>query len=177
VPKTRTELDREEKVAEILGAAEARVREGGYAALSVVAISRELGLAQNAVYWYFPTKDHLFVAVLERMLRDIVARKPPHRGGVERQVTWFVDQLAELAPVRSAMQEQARVSPVVAEFAAGVDATWRRMLTNVLADRLPDDRRDVAVDALLATITGALDRRLSAARRRRVVRYALERLV
>lgn len=176
MPKTRTELDRDAKVAEILDAAETRVREGGYGALSVVGIARELGRAQNAVYWYFPTKDHLFVAVVERMLRDIVARKPPHRGGIERQVTWFVDQLAELEPVRSAMQEQARVSPVVSEFVADVDATWRRMLTNVLADRLPDDRREVAVDALLATITGALDRRLPAARRRQVVRYAIDRL-
>lgn len=176
MPKTRTELDRDAKVAEILDAAEARVREGGYAALSVVAIARELGLAQNALYWYFPSKDHLFVAVVERMMRDVVARKPPRRGGVERQVTWFVDQLAELEPVRAALREQARISPVVAEFADGLDATWRRMLANVLADRLPAEDREVAVDALLATITGTLSQRLPAARRRRAVRFALARL-
>jgi AcrR family transcriptional regulator len=176
MPKTRTELDREAKVAEILDAAEARLRDGGYPALSVVAIARELGLAQNALYWYFPSKDHLFVAVLERMMRAIVARKPPRGGGVDRQVTWFVDQLAELEPVRAAMHEQARVSPVVAEFVGALDATWRRMLTNVLADRIPEAERALAVDALLATITGALSQRLPTARRRRVVRFAVARL-
>jgi AcrR family transcriptional regulator len=176
VPRTRTELDREAKVAEILDAAEARLREGGYRALSVVAIARELGLAQNALYWYFPTKDHLFVAVLERMMRAIVARKPPRRGGVESQVTWFVDQLAELEPVRAAMYEQARVSPVVADFVAALDATWRRMLTNVLGDRVPEAERELAVETLLATISGALSQRLPTARRRRVVRFALARL-
>jgi len=176
VPKTRTDLDREAKVAEILDAAEARLRAGGYPALSVVGIARELGLAQNALYWYFPSKDHLFVAVLERMMRAIVARKPPRQGGVERQVTWFVDQLAELEPVRAAMLEQARVSPVVADFVDGLNATWRRMLTNVLADRIPEPDRPLAIETLLATISGALSQRLPPTRRRRVVRFALARL-
>jgi AcrR family transcriptional regulator len=175
--KTRTELDRDAKVAEILDAAEGRLRDGGYPALSVVAIARELGLAQNALYWYFPSKDHLFVAVLERMMRSIVARKPPRRGGLERQVTWFVDQLAELEPVRAAMYERARSSEVVAEFVSALDATWHRMLSNVLAERVPDEAdRDIAVDALLATISGALSQRMPAARRRRVVAFALDRL-
>jgi AcrR family transcriptional regulator len=177
MPRTRTSVDRDAKVAEILDAAEARLREGGYPALSVVGIARELGLAQNALYWYFPTKDHLFVAALERMMRAIVARKPPRQGGVERQVTWFVDQLAELEPVRAAMHEQARRSAVVADFAEALDATWRRMLTNVLADRVPEADRALAVDTLLATITGALSQRLPAAHRRRVVRFALARLL
>src|SRR4051795_2675791 len=109
MPRTRRAVSRDEKVEEILAVAERRLREGGYEALSVAAIARELGLAQNALYWYFPSKDHLFVAVLERMLRGIVARKPPRRGGVDRQVTWFVDQLAELEPVRASMREQARI--------------------------------------------------------------------
>jgi AcrR family transcriptional regulator len=176
VPRTRTELDRDEKVGQILGAAERRLREGGYAALSVVGIARELGLAQNAVYWYFPTKDHLFVAALERILRGIVARKPPRRGGVDRQVLWFVDQLAEIEHLRAALHERARTSPVVAEFAAAAEATWRRMLANVLAARVPDAEREVAASALLATIQGVLSQRAGAAERRRVVAFALERL-
>ena len=174
--RTRTELDRDEKVDQILEAAERRLREGGYGALSVVGLARELGLAQNAGYWYFPSKDHLFVAALERVFRGIVARKPPKRGGADRQVLWFVDQMAEIEHLRAAMHERARASPVVAEFAAAGAATWRQMLTNVLADRLPEQDRDTAVAALLATIQGVLAQDTSAAERRRVVAYALERL-
>src|ERR687895_1279768 len=103
MPRTRTDTNRETKVAEILEAADRRLREGGYEALSVAAIARELGLAQNAVYWYFPSKDHLFVAALERMLRDVVARKPPRQPSLERKVLWFVEQLDAMADVRAAM--------------------------------------------------------------------------
>jgi hypothetical protein len=110
------------------------------------------------------------------MMRAIVARKPPRRGDVSGQVTWFVDQLAELEPVRAAMHEQARTSPVVADFVEALDATWRRMLTNVLADHLPDDDRELAIETLLATISGTLAQRLAPARRRRVIRFAIARL-
>jgi AcrR family transcriptional regulator len=176
VPKTRSDLDRDAKVTEILEAAERRLRDGGYRTLSVVGIARELGIAQNAIYWYFPSKDHLFVAALERMLHDIVARKPPRRGGLERQVTWFVEQLAELTGVRAALAEQARVSPVVAEFAAALDETWRRMLTNALSDRVAAQDLPLAVDALLATIQGVLAADLEPAERARIVGFAVERL-
>jgi AcrR family transcriptional regulator len=174
--RTRLELDRGEKVAEILEAAERRLRDGGYPALSMVSIARELGLAQNALYWYFPSKDHLFIAALERTLHGIAARKPPARGGLDRQVMWFVDRLAELQHVRAAMYERAQVSPVVSDFVARMNAVWRRMLTNVLAKRVPEPGLELAVDTLLATIQGVLSQDLSPARRRRIVGFALERL-
>jgi len=78
--------------------------------------------------------------------------------------------------VRAAMHERARSSPVVAQFVAALDVTWHRMLTNVLGDRLPAEERELAVDTLLATISGVLAQRLPAARRRRLVRFALARL-
>lgn len=64
MPLARTGVDREAKLEEILAAAERRLVAGGYAHMSVAAIARELGLVQNSIYWYFPSKDHLFVAVL-----------------------------------------------------------------------------------------------------------------
>jgi AcrR family transcriptional regulator len=174
--RTRTEVDREAKVDEIVAAAERRLRDGGYPALSVVGIARELGVAQNAVYWYFPSKDHLFVAALERVLRGIVAAKPPARGSAERKIVWFVDRLAEIEDVRAAMHERAGGSPVVAEFAAGLDAEWRGMLSGVLAQQVPGDELPDVVDAVLAVIQGVLARRASAPERRRTIAFALERL-
>src|SRR5687767_130797 len=111
MPRTRTELQREAKVDEIVDAAVRRLRDGGYDALSVVGIARELGVAQNALYWYFPSKDHLFVAAVERMLRDIHARKPPRDRALEKKVLFFVEQLDALGDVRAALFDRARVSP------------------------------------------------------------------
>jgi TetR/AcrR family transcriptional regulator, cholesterol catabolism regulator len=177
VARTRTEIDRDAKVDEILAAAERRLRDGGYPALSVAAIARDLGLAQNAIYWYFPSKDHLFVAALERLLRGVVAAKPPARGSAERRILWFVDRLAELEDVRAAMRERARESPVVGDFAAELDATWRRMLAGALAGQAPEDELPDVVDALLAVIQGVLARNATTAERRRTIAFALERLV
>src|ERR1700736_5456330 len=96
MPKTRVEIPKQEKVDELVAAAERRLRTGGYEALSVAAIARELGIAQNAIYWYFPSKDHLFVAALERMLRDIAARKPARAAGEVQRILWFTDQFQTL---------------------------------------------------------------------------------
>ena len=73
MPRTRSEVERDAKVAEILEAAVRRLAEGGYDALSVAGIARELGIAQNAVYWYFPSKDDLFAAMLTRWADETLA--------------------------------------------------------------------------------------------------------
>src|SRR3954451_21859745 len=116
MPRTRAAVSRDEKVDEIGAAAERRLREGGYEALSVAAIARELSLAQNAIYWYFPSKDHLFVAALEQMLREIAARKPSREVGEVERILWFTDQFQALSDLRGPMNERARSSPVVADF-------------------------------------------------------------
>src|SRR4051795_4275521 len=105
MPRTRRAVSRDEKVEEILAVAERRLREGGYEALSVAAIARELGLAQNAIYWYFPSKDHLFVAALERMLGEIAARKPSRAVGEVERILWFTDQFEALSHLRPAMND------------------------------------------------------------------------
>src|SRR4030088_2291460 len=113
MPKTRPATSRDEKMGAIVEAAERRLREGGYEALSVAAIARELDLAQNAIYWYFPSKDHLFVAALERMLREIAARKPSRAVGEVQRILWFTDQFQTLFDLRGAMRERSRGSEVV----------------------------------------------------------------
>ena len=177
MPRTRTEVERGAKVEEIVDAAVRRLRDGGYEALSMAAIARELGVAQNAVYWYFPSKDHLFVAALERMLLDIHSRKPPPDRALEKKVLFFVEQLAGMADVRAALHERAKASDVAAEFASDLDGLWRRMLTNVLRGKVADDELDETAMTLLATLQGALLADHTPAERRRIVRFALRRLV
>lgn len=176
MPRTRPELDREAKEAEILDAAVAMLDAGGYDGLSVAGIARQLGLAQNAVYWYFPTRDHLFVAALERMLRGIVARKPQGRS-LETKILWFVEQLHDIEHVRIALYERARGSDVVADFAAQMAQAWRAMLAGALRDHVEEPERALVADTLLAAIQGALLQPTGRAERERIIRYALARLV
>jgi AcrR family transcriptional regulator len=177
MPRTRTEVPKDEKVAEIVAAAERRLRDGGYEALSVAAIGRELGLAQNAIYWYFPSKDHLFVAALERMLRDIAARKPSRSRGTIDRVLWFTDQFAVLWGLRGAMADRARTSPVVAEFVRRLDDLLGRMLSNAFRNHMPEDALPLAVDSFRATVEGMFAKGVSRKERHRLLRFTLERIM
>jgi len=164
-------------MAEILDAAERRLLSGGDAALSVSDLARELHVAPSAVYWYFPTRDHLLVAVLERVTARTLAGKPRHRSVVE-EVVWIVDRLAEVEPLRSAVHERARSSPVVAEFqqqfAGGMDELVAERLKEL---GLQGEVGSVTLDAVRSVVEGVLLADLAPARRQRVVRFALSRLL
>lgn len=177
MPRKRTDRSRDDKVEEILAAAEQRLRSQGFAGLSVAGLARDLGLAQNAVYWYFPSKDHLFVATLRRMLADLVAAKPPHELGLTVQVLWFVDQLQSLRDVRAALSERAHASPVAAELHAEVNSGLRLMLTNALRPHVAAADLELSVDAFLATVEGCVLQRLDADERHRVLAFALSRIL
>jgi TetR/AcrR family transcriptional regulator, cholesterol catabolism regulator len=175
--KTRTELDREAKTAQILGVAERRLREDGYDGLSIAALARELGLAQNAIYWYFPSKDHLFVAVLRRMLEEIAARKPRGEADHRRRILWFSDQLEPLSRLRPTLRERARHSEVAAEFLDELEALLSRMLTNALrGEGVPEDELPLAVEAFRATVEGTYVKGMSRDKRRKALGFVLDRL-
>ena len=177
MPRTRQAVSREDKVDEIVQSAERRLRAGGYDALSVAGIARELGLAQNAIYWYFPSKDHLFVAALESMLRDIAARKPSGEVGEVERILWFTDQFEALSGLRAAMSDRARSSEVVADFVERLDALLSRMLSNALRSHVPEAELPMAVETFRATVEGTFVKGLEPPARRRVLTFALQRLM
>jgi AcrR family transcriptional regulator len=177
MPKTRDTLSKTEKADQILEAAERRLREGSYEALSVAALARELGIAQNSIYWYFPSKDHLFVAAMERMLRGIATRKPSGSHGTIERILWFTDQFAALSSLRGAMNERARDSEVVANFVKELDELLSRMLSNALRDYVVGDELPLAVESFRATAEGTFVKALSRRERRRVLSYTLQHMV
>jgi len=177
LPPTRPQLDRSEKVAQILDAAELRLRSAGADALSVSGVARDLGLAQNAVYWYFPSRAELLVAVLRRTLDDIAARKPRRSRNIVERVLWFTDQLGPLYELQPAMHDLAREAAVVAEFIDELDALSERMLANVFGSRYDGDDLTTAIDGFRATVVGAYARGLSRAKRRRLLAFVLTQLL
>lgn len=162
---------------EILATAEKQLRHGGYQALSVAAIARQLGVAQNAIYWYFPSKDELFVATLRRMLAAISARKPSRGVGDVERILWFTEQFHALSDLRGAMSERARSSPTVAAFVEELDGLLSRMLTGVLAGHVPARDLPIAVETFRATVEGTFVKDLDEASRRRVLGFALRQIM
>ena len=176
MPQTRSKIDREQKVAEILDAAETRLRGGDLDALSVAGIARELDLSPNSVYWYFPSKDQLVIATVRRMLKDTFSRKPPARWGIERQILWFVEQFEGLDPLRVALHERARRSKTVEQFVEELRESSNELLANALRGQVRDEDLDTATEALLSAIDGVALRRLGPEDRRRVISYAVSHL-
>lgn len=177
MPKTRTDKDRDTKVAEILEASERRLREGGYGALSVASLARELGLAHNAIYWYFPSKDHLVVATFDHIIHKLMARKPKDSPDVVEKVMWFVDQLGELYPLRASLHERAQQSELISSYLDGLNESLRRMTSGLLSAYVPADELEIATTAFIATVQGAFLGGMPARERKQMLRFALNRLI
>jgi AcrR family transcriptional regulator len=175
MPARRTAVERDEKVEEILELAGRQLEEGGIEAISVAAIARQVGVAQNAIRWYFPDRAELVVATMRRLLEAIAARKPRGRELVPR-ILWWTDQLAPVYRQRAALQREAANSAAIAAFVAELDATLDRMLANGFRDRVPEDELPQTVAAFRATVNGTYAEGLSARRRRAVLEFALARL-
>lgn len=176
MPRNRSEIARDEKVAAIVAAATRRLIDGGYAALSVADIARELGLAQAAIYWYFPTKDHLLIAAAERTTRDLLARKPGG-GSVVDGLVWLTQRMHEGQHLRMAIRERARASDVVAAFHRDIVASMHGLLVAALRDTVPTDDLDDTAHAVMALCEGVLLQDLRPRQRTRVLRLGLDRLL
>lgn len=177
VPRTRPELARDAKVREILDAAGAIVAADGMGALSIAGVARAVGITANAVHWYFPRREDLGVAVLERMGEQVFARKPP-AAGWRRQLLWLVDRFADVYPHAVALRESAPSSETIRSFEDELYASFRLMLTHALGPHVragegPDD----AATLFLAAVLGCYQQRLSRSRRRRVLDRLLDAVV
>jgi len=176
VPARRSGIERQDKIDEILDVAAGLVS-GGFDGLSVAAVSRELGLAQNSIYWYFPTKDELFAAAARRLLAGVVARKPPARSGTSPKVVWVTDQMAAFARLRADIRDRAVSSPAVAELHSDLEGWIRQLLLGHPIEPDASGRVDKAEEVFLAAVDGILARGAPKADRQRLVRFAYDRLL
>lgn len=140
-------------------------------------IARDLGLAQAAIYWYFPSRDHLFVAVLSRILEKILSRKRSQELDRKASILWFTEQLSSFAKFRAAIQERARQSDVVAQFVRDFNSTLRAMLRGALGPHVPEEDLDLTVESFIATVEGTLVARMTATERRRILEFTLDRIL
>ncbi|MCW2791908.1 MAG: transcriptional regulator, TetR family [Nocardioides sp.] len=176
MPRTRPTA-RAEKTAEILRAAEAQLRAGGYEALSVAGLARDLGLAQNTLYWYFPSRDHLFVAALDSMLVSLAVGKPTTARAPITRILWFTDRLEPLWPLLRTLYEIQERSEVAREFLARIDELITTMLGNAFRESVPSRDLTRTVAAFRATVEGVYARGLDTAERHRILRFTFGRLV
>jgi AcrR family transcriptional regulator len=93
--KTKPDVDREHKRAEILRVAKRLFVQDGYDATSITRIASEVAVAPNTLYWYFADKDALLIAVLDTLVAEGLAELGRHKkASFESQLHWLLGALA-----------------------------------------------------------------------------------
>jgi AcrR family transcriptional regulator len=185
MPKTRTKAEHQEKANEIVNAAISQLRSGGVEALSVAALARKLGVAQNTIYWYFPSRDHLLVAAMGRMAERIINQgadpegtplDPSEKRTARDAILAAVDRFAEVQPLRIAMRERAASSPIVRDFDERLTAFIRDALREAFGPYVPESEMDLAIETFTLASDGCYVRGLGPDERRAVLGFVLDRL-
>lgn len=170
MPPTRAAVGRAAKLDEILDRAQARLCAGGYDQMSIAAIARELGVSQNTIYWYYPSKDDLFAAVARRVLEIHVASKPSGRGELAK-ILWTAEKMSELGPLRGEINARAPHCPAVDALRTQLEDWTDTLLTSGIRQIAHPDSQ-VAAIAFRASVEGAVSLGLSRRARREVISWA-----
>ncbi|MCH8544460.1 MAG: TetR/AcrR family transcriptional regulator [Alcanivorax sp.] len=86
----------------------------GFDATSMQQIARELDVAPNTLYWYYPSKDELLVGVLDRLLSQTLQRLPAMGGlPLKAQMAWILDELEQSREMVATVHGRLDQSPVI----------------------------------------------------------------
>jgi TetR/AcrR family transcriptional regulator, regulator of autoinduction and epiphytic fitness len=179
VPRNKRDIDRAVKVDELLAAAEALFLRNGYAGTTMAAIAKQAGVSANSLYWYFPSKDDVFVAVLDRHLTKAQTRLATQSDEpLSQQFRWVLTQLEALAPMTGVIHERARESAVVAEF----HDRFHQAVQGFLCDGLLREghgRRDAerTAEVVMAIVEGPMVHGKSRKERDDLLVFAMDRLL
>jgi len=181
MPATRPDVHRDIKRGEVLDAAETLLLRDGYDNTTMAAIARTARVANNSVYWYFPSKDDLLAAVLrrrqERALSEVANLAT---SSLQERVLALLAELDQVANLTAAVHERASHSVAVAETHQAFHAAAERYLGSGFrhAGLGPQDARRAAA-AIMAIVEGIHlhERKRNPAARNGLILWTLGRLV
>lgn len=137
----------------ILHAARLRFLNEGVDGASLRAIAKDAKTSIGMVYYYYPTKDELFLSVVEevyeRVLRDLVVALDPEKP-VRERIQRLYERIGRLEDqellvfrlvVREALVSSSRLSQIISRFQRGHLPLVFRTIADGLADGTLDARR------------------------------------
>src|SRR5258706_12406591 len=68
--RARKREEKLERTAEIMAAAERAIARRPWSELTMAEVAKEAGVAKSTLFLYFPTRESLFLLVLEKLLTD-----------------------------------------------------------------------------------------------------------
>lgn len=155
MPRNRQQIPREERTGDLLAAATELFLAKGYDKTTMADISAAAGVARGNVYWYFDSKDHIFAAVINRMLSREIRILNEEQAGAD-PLSRLVRGLSDMRysrPLHQAMHDRLPHSEAVREAHSTFLKWIVGLVDEFLAERGLDDSsgidaelvRDVAV--------------------------------
>ena len=115
--KNKREIDLKIKQEELENTASRLFLALGYDGTSMSRIARELGVAPNTLYWYYPSKDELLVAVLNRQLNAILAQLPSISGRpLKEKMSWALEAFEQSSELVTTVHARLEQSAVIKEW-------------------------------------------------------------
>jgi len=142
-----------------LDAAERLLVAVGHGGITTRRVAQEAGANHGLVHYYFGSMENLLARVLERFTDRLITRQREMYAapGVPFEDKWrtamrFLDADRDYQKVWFELQALAWTRPELRERVAGVNAEWRGVLTEALAE--PRERRgiDMPLDALVSLV-------------------------
>jgi len=137
--KTKSEIHRDAKHAEIVEAARRLFIDAGYDQTSMSRIAEEAGVAPNTIYWYFADKDALLVAVLDSLLTAALKRfvakamRPPQEPALEADLCWLLNELDHLKTLIATVHARVSSSTAVHTWHGNFHRAFEAVLSARLA--------------------------------------------
>lgn len=147
--KNKRDIDLKVKQEELEQVASRLFLSQGYDGTSMSKIARELGVAPNTLYWYYPSKDELLVAVLNRQMSQSLAGLPAiAEKPIGEKLEWALQEFEQSRELVSTVHARLDQSAVIREWhdqfhdfveaavthslqMAGMDTDRARMLATV----------------------------------------------
>jgi AcrR family transcriptional regulator len=150
---------RQETEEAFLDAAERLLVSVGHAGITTRALAQEAGANHGLVHYYFGSLENLLARVLERFTERLIARQRAMYAASDvpfvekwRTAMRFLDADREYQKVWCELQALAWNRPELRDRVAHVNAEWRAVLSEALAEPRERYRIDMPLDALVALV-------------------------
>jgi AcrR family transcriptional regulator len=156
---TPASIERQQTEEAFLDAAERLLVSVGHAGVTTRALAQEASANHGLVHYYFGSMENLLARVLERFTDRLIARQRAMYSAADvpfaakwRTAMRYLDSDREYQKVWYELQALAWNRPELRERVAQVDAEWRTVVAEALAE--PHERYaiDMPLDALVALV-------------------------
>jgi AcrR family transcriptional regulator len=157
VPRNRQQIPKAERESALLERAKELFTANGYRGTRVAEIGRAAGVASAAVHWYFPTKDDLFAAVLERIFDEAIADVEACGSAPRDRLEAFLSKTQRYRILHREAYERMEDSEALRAVYLGLLQWLENLLLQAISARLPEGAdTDLIADTAHVLLEGML---------------------